>query len=103
MESPILLEEDHFAYILNEDLLITAEVIGSSLRLFQDGALIFDVTDEWIARFGTTGLYSWNNGGAGFTDVRVDDFRAEAPVVYRFKFTTSKFANFFHHMRSLPR
>jgi hypothetical protein len=30
----------------------------------------------------------------------VEDFRPIAPIVYRFKFTTSQFANFFHHIHS---
>lgn len=93
------LVEDHFGYIRNQDYLITIEVFGSSLRLYQDDLLIFDVTDNSITN-GTIGMYSWNNSGARFTDVRIDDFRAEAPVVYRFKFTTSNFSNFFHLMHS---
>src|SRR5262249_1347725 len=77
----------------------TIEAIGPSLRIYQDGELVFDVIDTSLDQ-GRIGLYSWNNTGARFTDVRVDDFRQTAPVVYRFKFTTSQFANFFHHLHS---
>ena len=94
-----VLAEDDFVYQLNEDYLISVEAIGSSLRIYQDGALVFDVTDNSIER-GRFGLYSWSNTGARFSDIRVDDFRAIAPVVYKFKFTTSEFVNFFHHLHS---
>jgi hypothetical protein len=36
-----------------------------------------------------------------FNDVRVDDFRKTAPVVYRFEFTTSLFANFVIKCRAI--
>jgi len=94
-----VLAEDDFVYQLNEDYLISVEAIGSSLRIYQDGALVFDVTDNSIER-GRFGLYSWSNTGARFSDIRVDDFRAIAPIVYKFKFTTSEFVNFFHHLHS---
>jgi hypothetical protein len=96
---PTRLAEDHFVYTRNRDYLITVEATGSSIRLYQDGSLIFGVNDVSIDH-GSIGLYSWKNSGARFTDLRVDDLRAEAPVVYRFKFTTSKFANFFHQMHT---
>jgi uncharacterized linocin/CFP29 family protein len=98
-EIPTVLAEDDCVSRQNQDYLITVEAIGSSLRVFQDGALVFDVTDTTLDH-GRIGLYCWADTGARFSDVRVDDFRADAPVVYRFKFTTSHFANFFHHLQS---
>lgn len=94
-----ILGEDHFVYDLNRDYLITVEALGSSLRVYQDGALVFDVNDTAIAQ-GGIGLYCWRNTGARFSDVRVDDFRKQAPTVYRFTFTTSLFTDFFHHLHS---
>lgn len=98
-EMTTILAEDDFVYQLNQEYLISVEAIGASLRIYQDGALVFDVTDNSIAR-GRFGLYSWSNGAARFSDIRVDDFRPVAPVVYRFKFTTSQFVNFFHLLHS---
>lgn len=98
----IILAEDDFVYRQNVDYLITVEAIGKSLRIYQDGALVFaaiDSAENAIAN-GRIGLYCWNNAGVRFSDVRVDDFHENAPVPYRFKFTTSQFANFFHHLHS---
>jgi hypothetical protein len=94
-----VLAGDEFTYTLDRDYLVTIEAVGSSLRIYQDGELVFDTSDESMPE-GTVGLYCWANTGARFSDVRVDDFRLAAPVVYRFQFTTSRFANFFHHLHS---
>lgn len=94
-----VLGEDDFVYDLNRDYLITVEAIGTSLRLYQDDALVFGVTDDSIDH-GSIGLYCWSDAGARFSDVRVDDYRKQAPTVYRFKIMTSLFANFFHHVHS---
>ena len=94
-----ILAEDDFMYRPDQEYLITVEVVGSSLRIYQNGTLVFDVTNDSLDR-GSIGLYCWNQRGARFSEVRVDDFRAVAPVVYRFKFTTSHFSNFFHQMHS---
>lgn len=93
------LAEDDFVFRLGQDYFITIEAIGSSLRVYQDGELVFSVTDGSIDH-GRIGLYCWRNPGASFNDLRVDDFRKEAPVAYRFKLTTSLFANFFHQLHS---
>jgi len=94
-----VLKEDDFVYGLQQDYLIMIEAIGDGLRVYQDGALIFDVTDGSQVS-GCIGLYCYDNAGVRFSDVRVDDFRETAPVVYRFQFTTSRFANFAHHLHS---
>jgi hypothetical protein len=94
-----VLKQDDFAYELEQDYLITVEAVGDALRVYQDGALIFDVTDATHPN-GSIGLYCYDNAGACFNDVRIDDFRKTAPVVYRFQFTTSRFANFFQHLQS---
>ncbi len=97
-----ILAADDFVYRQNQDYPIAIEAIGSSLRVYQDGALVFDVTDQADAAIsaGQIGLYCWRNVGARFTDIRVEDFRQNAPILYRFQFTTSRFANFFHQMHS---
>lgn len=94
-----ILKEDDFAYDPQRDYLITVEAINSSLRVYQDGALIFEVADAAHPK-GSIGLYCYDNPGARFNDVHVDDFRQTAQAVYRFQFTTSLFANFFHHLHS---
>lgn len=95
----IILAQDDFAYEAETDYQITIEAIGKALRIYQDGALVFEVSDATHAH-GSIGLYCYDNAGLRFSDVRVDDFRQAAPVVYRFQLTTSLFANFFHHLHS---
>jgi hypothetical protein len=95
----IVLAEDAFTYEPQRDYLLTVEATGGELRVYQDGVPVFEVTDTAHAQ-GGVGLYAYENEGARFSDVRVDDFRQTAPAVYRFQFTTSLFANFFHHLHS---
>ncbi|HWN43317.1 MAG TPA: hypothetical protein VNW71_13910, partial [Thermoanaerobaculia bacterium] len=94
-----LADDEHFAYQRNRDYLVTVEAIGKSLQAFVDGHPVFAVEDGTFKQ-GRIGLYSCQSPGARFSDIRVDDFRAVAPVVYRFQLTTSFYANFFHHMHS---
>lgn len=94
-----VLAGDAFAYEQQRDYLITVEAIGDALRVYQDGAPVFEVNDAAHAQ-GGVGLYAYDNTGARFADVRVDDFRQTARAAYRFQFTTSLFANFFHHLHS---
>jgi hypothetical protein len=94
-----VLAEDDFVYLQNQDYLIAVEAIGSSLRVYHDGVPVFSVTDSSMDH-GRIGLYCWADQGARFADVRVDDFRGVAPVVYRFKFTTWEVVNFIHHLHS---
>jgi hypothetical protein len=94
-----VLAENDFVYDQNRDYLVTVEVIGPSVRVSQDGALVFERTIDALTQ-GGIGLYCWGNSRARFSDVRVDDFRTCAPIVYRFRFTTSQFADFYHHLHS---
>jgi len=94
-----VLAADDFVFTTGQDYLITVEAIGESLRVYQDSALVFDVRDPSLP-VGRVGCYCWANVDARFSDVRVDDFRPGAPVAYRFSFTTSRYANFFHHLHS---
>lgn len=95
----VILAEDHVSYPRNRDYLLTVEAIGESLRTYVDGEPVFAVEDGDLVA-GRIGLYACQSPGARFTDVRVDDFRPAAPVVYRFQLTTSLYANFFHHLHS---
>ncbi|HEV8239544.1 MAG TPA: hypothetical protein VGS57_09265 [Thermoanaerobaculia bacterium] len=92
-----VLAEDHVAYRRNREYLLTVEAVGPSLRAYVDGEPVFAVEDAELAK-GRVGLYVCESPGARFADVRVDDFRPAAPVVYRFQLTTSLYANFFHHL-----
>jgi hypothetical protein len=94
-----ILKQDKFAYEPQRDYLLTIEAIGDALGVYQDGALIFEVADAAHPQ-GSIGLYCYDNPGARFDDVRVDDFRQTAQAVYRYQFTTSLYANFFHHLHS---
>ncbi len=94
-----VLAGDEFTYTLDHNYQVTVEAVGASLRIYQDGELVFDRADESLPA-GTIGLYCWANTAARFSDVRVDDFSPAASPVYRFQFTTSRFANFVHHLHS---
>ena len=92
----VLAEDDH-VYATGTDYLVAVEAAGDALRVSVDGDLVFDVRDSAL-RAGRAGLYTSRDTGARFTDVRVDDLRVDAPVAYRFGFTTSAFATFAHHL-----
>jgi len=94
-----ILAEDRFTHALDRDYQIVVEAIGPELRVYLDGRLIFAVSD---GRFpaGRVGLYVWGNPGARFADLRLDNLGPSAPIVYRFGFTTSRFANFVHQAHS---
>ena len=94
-----VLAGEAFTYEQQRDYLVTVEATGDALRVYQDGAPVFEVNDAAHAQ-GSVGLYAYGNTGARFADVRVDDFRQTARAAYRFQFTTSLFANFFHHLHS---
>lgn len=84
-------------YPIDSDMTISVEAVGDRFWVYEDGRLLFDVVDSTHAA-GGIGLYCWAMEGARFADIRVDDLRLAAPVVYRFSFTTSRFANFRHQM-----
>ena len=67
-----ILAQDDFTYELQFDYLITIEAMGDALRVYQDGAPIFDVTDA-AQPSGAIGLYCYDNPSTWFNDVRVDD------------------------------
>jgi len=100
-----ILDEDDRRHLKEVDIAITVEAIGASLRVYVDGAPILAAEDPSHAA-GSIGLYCWADEQAHFSDIRVDDFRNADPVtkrpspVYRFSFTTSKFAHFTHHLHS---
>lgn len=109
--TPQLLKTATADFTQDADYLIAVEAIGSVFQAYIDGLLVLSATDSEITSGGIA-LYS---GGdpigtvrtkfdirpvVRFSDVRVDDFSSDAPVVYSFKFTTSRYANFFHHVHS---
>jgi hypothetical protein len=81
------------------DSAVSFEAIGDTLRVFVAGEQICEAKDSTYAR-GRIGLFSCDNSSAEFRDVRVDDLRKAAPVVYRYKFITSRYSNFIHHAHS---
>jgi hypothetical protein len=78
---------------------ISFDTMGDLLRVFVDGEKVFEARDATY-QAGGIALFPCDSPGASFRDIRVDDLRVNAPVVYRFKFTTSRFANFMHHIHS---
>lgn len=94
-----VLQEDVYAFDNSKQSLQTLEAVGDRINAYHDGALVFSVTDTTHAQ-GSVAFFAAGAAGALFSDVRVDDLRAAAPVVYRFPFATSRFANFAHHMQS---
>ncbi|HEU0138916.1 MAG TPA: hypothetical protein VFQ79_04365 [Bryobacteraceae bacterium] len=96
-----VLDESAGGYDTNRDYLASIEAAGPRIRVFLDGAPLFDVSDNRFAS-GSVALYCGQNAGGHFRDARVDDLRGTAPVVYRLKFTTSDFTDFRHHIHSFP-
>jgi hypothetical protein len=94
-----ILYEDKFVYEKDIDYLITIEAIGASIKIYQDGTRIIGLTDDAIEK-GSVGLYCWANTNAQFKEVRIDDYRQVAPVVYKFDFVSGLFANFYHQVHS---
>jgi hypothetical protein len=94
-----ILAEAAGGYDSNRDYLVQVEAVDDRIRVFVDGAPLFDVTDGQFDAGGVA-LYCGQNAGGQFRDVQVDDLRATAPIVYRFKFTTSDFTDFRHHVHS---
>lgn len=93
------LAEDDFAFETDIDYVITVEAVGNEIRIFQNGEMVFAVEDGAIST-GTTGMYSWASEQVRFNEIRVEDFSEHATIAYAFEFTSSNFANFYHHLHS---
>jgi hypothetical protein len=96
-----VLAESASGYDINRDYMVNLEAVSDRIRAFVGGSPMFDVRDNRFASGGVA-LYCGQNAGGQFRDVRVDDLRGNAPVVHRFKFTTSEFTDFRHHIHSFP-
>lgn len=94
-----ILAFDNFTYEMQSDYMLVVEAVGPRLRVMLGGEVIFDVIDAALPN-GGIGLYCWANNPTRFSDIRVDDLRAKASIVYRFDFVTSLFTNFHHHLLS---
>lgn len=96
-----ILAENEWIHEENHIYELTIEAIGSSIKVFLDGELIpdFDVEDKNMSA-GKIALYCWANTDARFYEVMVEDLSENAKSVYSFPFTTSRYANFFHHIQS---
>jgi YVTN family beta-propeller protein len=95
-----LLKEDSYGYHPGKDdpFRIHIEAIGPNLLVTQNGEAVFSVSDTTLVA-----------GGAGvrqpatptiIKDFGLSDLRAGAPVAFRFHFTTSIFASFYHQIHS---
>ncbi|MFC7227976.1 DUF1080 domain-containing protein [Salinirubellus salinus] len=76
---------------------LAIEAVDEELRVYEDDTLVATATaDDALA--GGVALVA--HGPATFGELRVDDVSTDAPVAYRFAFTTSRFANVAHHLGS---
>lgn len=76
---------------------LALEVRASTITAYVNGEQLLQLEDTNFTA-GEIGLYA--DGKASFSDVRVEDLHADAPVVYQYAFITSRYANFAHHMNS---
>jgi len=96
-----LLAEDKWIYERKRIYKVTAEIISNFIKIFLDGELVFEVEDkEEPISNGKIALYCWGNTDARFYEVMVEDLSKNLKSVYNFQFTTSNYANFFHHIHS---
>ena len=95
-----LLAEDSYGYHPGEDepFRIRIEAIGSNLLVTQNGEVVFSVSNAILAG-GGAGVRQ-PNSQTTFTNFGLSDLRAGAPVAFSFRFTTSKFASFYHQIHS---
>lgn len=87
----------------DRDYHLVVEAVDDRLRVTLDGEPAFDVRDEAAGhglRHGAVALLASGAGRAYFVGLRVDDFGADVPVLYGFRFVTSAFANFHHQIHS---
>lgn len=94
-----ILDEAEIGFTLDRDHRITIEAVGPSIRIYRDSELRLAAEDPVFTQ-GTIGLYACANPAARFHDIRVDDLSGSTPPVFSFKFTTSWFTNFYHHIHS---
>jgi hypothetical protein len=94
-----VLAQDGEAFDLNRDYTVAVEAVGTRLRVLIDGVAVFDVSDSTHAA-GTAGFTCGGNAGASFADARCEDFRSTSLPAHRFRFITSQYTNFFHHLHS---
>jgi len=92
--------EDEWIYKENRTYIVAIETIKDSIRVFMDGELIFDVIDEKNLQDNKIALYCRDNKDARFYEVVVEDLSEKAKIVYNFQFSSSRYANFFHHIHS---
>lgn len=94
-----VLAEVEGSYQAGLDSHVSCEAMEDRITVFLNGDPVCEVHDATY-RTGGFALFASSGPGATFRDVRVDDLRANAPTVYRFKFTSSRFVDFTHHLHS---
>jgi len=72
--TPTVLAEDHVAFTLGREALVTVDCVGTLLRAFVDGMPVFAATHPTLP-FGGIGLYTSANPGGVFAEVRVASLR----------------------------
>ncbi|MBU7009924.1 MAG: hypothetical protein HXS46_04495, partial [Theionarchaea archaeon] len=94
------LAEDDWKYKKDRTYTVTIEAVKNSIAIFMDGELIFNVTDENPFLKGKIAPYCWANEDARFYEVAVEDLSENAQSVYKYQFSPSQYANFFHLIHS---
>jgi Domain of Unknown Function (DUF1080) len=72
-----LLAADNVPYVLGQNHDVELVVQGSRIEVWVDGARIFEVTDASLPT-GTIGFTTWQNNGAFFDDVQVNEMATTA-------------------------
>jgi hypothetical protein len=83
----------------SDDLQLSVDCVGSQLHITQTGVAALDLTlPDGASTKGTVSCLATGAAGCRFTEIRVDDLRANPATAQRFDYITSKYANFAHHL-----
>ncbi|MEM7035806.1 MAG: hypothetical protein AAF570_02430, partial [Bacteroidota bacterium] len=85
-----------FAFTPNQSYRLGLEVSGSELVASMDDVPVLKAQDNRL-QSGQCGFFVATNAEALFLEITVENLRADAPVLYRFPFQTSAYADFAHH------
>ena len=94
------LAEDEWTYKKGRTYTVTIEAVKGSITVFIDGEPVFNVTDRNPFSRGKIALYCRANLDARFYEVVVEDLSEDAVSVHNFQFSSSRYANFYHHIHS---
>lgn len=88
-----VLWEDANPHDVGAEFELTVEAIGSRLKGYQDGTLLFTVDDDALPN-GRVGVYTWRNRDVRFESVSVVRPTVEAALLFADEFATGSSAEF---------